>query len=191
MLRTGPAGWAIRRAGGGSGTAGVSARPTITPEGQTAPGSAAHSHWPTFDTPQVKHMLQRADPVPTDSRQGGPSRTSGTHRSGPFSVRVNEAAALPSPAVVLSARLDQYYGRLRLPPGTPPTSRLHTGYKAALVDGHREPASAGEGLPSSRRHLLNVPRPLRRTVPRGCASRIFTASMAFTVITAARHCLIP
>ena len=43
----------------------------------------------------VKHMLQRADPVPTDSRQGGPSRTSGTHRSGPSNVRVNEAAALP------------------------------------------------------------------------------------------------
>jgi hypothetical protein len=28
---------------------------------------------------------------------------------------------------------------------------------------------------------MNVPRPLRRGVPRGCASRIFTASMAFTV----------
>ena len=50
----------------------------------------------------VKRMLQRADPVPTDSRQGGPSRNSGTHRSGPSSVRVNEAAALPSPQVVLS-----------------------------------------------------------------------------------------
>ena len=57
--------------------------------------------------------------------------------------------------------------------------------------GHRKPAPAGESLPSSRRHLLNVPHPLRRTVPRGCASRIYTASMAFTVITAARHCLIP
>ena len=33
-------------------------------------------------------------------------------------------------------------------------------------------APAGEGLPSSRRHHLNVPRPLRRGVPRGCASRI-------------------
>ena len=92
---------------------------------------------------------------------------------------------------MLSARLDRYYGRLRLPPGAPPTSRLHTGYKAGRFHRHREPASAGEGLPSSRRHLLNVPRPLRRGVPRGCASRIFTASMAFTVITAARHCLVP
>ena len=26
---------------------------------------------------------------------------------------------------------------------------------------------AGDGLPCSRRHLLNVPRPLRRGVPRG------------------------
>ena len=47
-------------------------------------------------------MLQCADPVPLDSRQGGPSRISGTHRSGPPSLRVNEAAALPSPQVVLS-----------------------------------------------------------------------------------------
>ena len=39
------------------------------------------------------------------------------------SLRVNEAAALPSPAVVLSARLQQYYGRLRRPPSTKPTSR--------------------------------------------------------------------
>src|SRR5512144_2381 len=33
---------------------------------------------------------------------------------------MNEAAALPSPAVVLSARLKRYYGRLRLPPGSRP-----------------------------------------------------------------------
>ena len=37
---------------------------------------------------------------------------------------------------------------------------------------------------------MNVPHPVRRAVPRGYISRIFTASMAFTVITAARHCLI-
>jgi hypothetical protein len=30
-----------------------------------------------------------------------------------ISLRVNEAAALPSPVVVLSARLDRYYDRLR------------------------------------------------------------------------------
>ena len=45
----------------------------------------------------VKHMLQSANPVPSDSRQGGPSRNTSTHRSGPFSLCVNEAAALPSP----------------------------------------------------------------------------------------------
>jgi hypothetical protein len=33
---------------------------------------------------------------------------------------MNEAAALPSPAVLLSARVDRYYGRLRRPPGPPP-----------------------------------------------------------------------
>ena len=33
--------------------------------------------------------------------------------------------------------------------------------------------------------------PSTPAVPRGCASRIFTASMAFAVITAARHCLVP
>src|SRR5665648_825112 len=33
---------------------------------------------------------------------------------------MNEVAALPSPTVVLSARLKQYYGRLRLPPGSRP-----------------------------------------------------------------------
>ena len=65
-------------------------------------------------------MLQSADPVPTDSRQGGPSRNTGTHRSGPFNARVNEAAALPSPQVVLSCRSERYYGRLRLPPGRRP-----------------------------------------------------------------------
>ena len=44
----------------------------------------------------------------------------------------------------MSARLDRYYGRLRLPPRTPLTSRLLTGYRTALAGGHREPASAGE-----------------------------------------------
>ena len=121
-----------------------------------------------------------------DGRQGGPSRILGTHRSGPFSLRVNEAAALPITAGCVVLRLDRYYDRLRLPPGAPPISRLLTGYKAALFHEHREPAPAGEGLPSSRRHHLNVPRPLRRGVPRGCTSRIFTASMAFTVNNPAR-----
>ena len=40
-------------------------------------------------------------------------------------LRTDEAAALPSPAVMLSARLKQYYGRLRRPPGQQSTSRGH------------------------------------------------------------------
>src|SRR6266496_5801105 len=43
---------------------------------------------------------------------------------------MDEAAALPSPRVLLSHRLQRYYGRLRRPPGTPPTARLITGYRA-------------------------------------------------------------
>jgi hypothetical protein len=50
---------------------------------------------------------------------------------------------------------------------------------------------AGEGLPSSRRHLLDVPRPIRREVHRGCASRLFTPSVAFAVNAAARLLLLP
>ena len=53
-----------------------------------------------------------------------PADASGTHRAPPSTeMRVDEAAVLPSPAVVLSARLQQYYGRLRRPPSTKPTSR--------------------------------------------------------------------
>jgi hypothetical protein len=107
----------------------------------------------------VKHMLQSADPVPVDGRQGGPSRILGTHLSGSPSSCVNEAAALPSPQVVLSCRSDRYYGRLRLPPGTPPASRLLTGYKTALVHGHRGPLRPG-------RAPQFPPPPSERSAPR-------------------------
>jgi hypothetical protein len=50
---------------------------------------------------------------------------------------------------------------------------------------------AGEGLPSSRRHYRHVPRPIRRGVLRGCASRLFTASVAFTLDSGARLSLLP
>ena len=52
-------------------------------------------------------------------------------------------------------------------------------------------AGEAEGRPSSRRHYLDVPRPIRRRVPDGSASRLFTASLAFTVISAARLPLLP
>ena len=113
--------------------------------------------------------------------------------TGPFPApkRTDEAGALPSPAVVLSVRLKQYYDPLRRPPGTTSTSQWYTPVigrdaPAALAD-HR----AGEGLPSSRRHLLNVPHPLRRRVLHGCTSRLYTASMAFTPNYRARHSLLP
>ncbi len=50
---------------------------------------------------------------------------------------------------------------------------------------------AGEGLPSSRRHPPTVPRPIRRGVPRGCTSRLFTPSVAFTLTDRARLSLSP
>jgi hypothetical protein len=81
---------------------------------------------------------------------------------------MNEAAALPSPAVLLSARLDRYFGRLRLPPGSRPlpgsSPVIGPERSGASPQNHR----AGEGLPSSRRRYANVPSPLRRGVLRGC-----------------------
>jgi hypothetical protein len=50
---------------------------------------------------------------------------------------------------------------------------------------------AGEGLSSSRRHYRYVPSPIRRGVPHGCISRIYTASVAFALMEGARHSLIP
>ena len=81
---------------------------------------------------------------------------------------MDEAAALPSPRVVLSRRLKRYYGRLRHPPGTLSTSRLSAGYRTRLSNS-TDPSGrrAGEGLPSSRRHLLSVPSPIRREVHQG------------------------
>src|ERR671934_2686470 len=106
----------------------------------------------------------------THERSSGPSLTAGS--------------------VVRSAR------SVLRPPPTPTrlatTSRLNTGYRTRHFQQHHTAGCrAGEGLPSSRRHPLNVPRPLRRGVPHGCASRLFTASMAFTLITGARHSLAP
>jgi hypothetical protein len=104
---------------------------------------------------------------------------------------MNEAAALPSPRVVLSRQLKRYYGRLRRPPGSRPlpgsSPVIGPDHSGALPQNHR----AGEGLPSSRRHHANVPRPLRRGVLRGCESRLFTPSVAFAVTDAARLSLPP
>ncbi|WP_240661157.1 reverse transcriptase domain-containing protein [Streptomyces sp. WAC 01438] len=86
-------------------------------------------------------------------------------------------------------------GKLR-PPPTPTrlasTSRGAPGYRTRsfrrqLSAGRR----AGEGLPSSRCHRRNVPCPIRRGVLHGCISRTFAASMAFALISGARHSLFP
>ncbi len=133
----------------------------------------------------VKRMLQRSDSVPSDSRQGGPSRNTGTHQSAAPRSRTNEAAALPITAGCVVLRLDRYYDRLRLLPGAPPTSRLHTGYRTRPFHGHREPAPAREGLPSSRHHL-NVPRPHTPGSPSRLRFQGLRASMAFAVNRPAR-----
>ena len=137
----------------------------------------------------VQRMLQTPNRVHHGPRSGETSRC--THRAPPRrAIRTDEAAALPSPTVVMSARLQQYYGRLRRPPGATSTSRCEPVIgPASSLTTRRSPA--GEGLPSARRHYLNVPRPLRRRVLGGCDFRFFTASMAFTVVSAARLPLLP
>ncbi|MDQ0595692.1 hypothetical protein QF037_000037 [Streptomyces canus] len=82
------------------------------------------------------------------------------------------------------------------PPPTPtrlaPTSRGSPGYRMRSFRQHLSAGRrAGEGLPSSRCHRRNVPCPIRRGVPHGCISRIFAASMAFALISGARHSLSP
>ena len=77
----------------------------------------------------VERSLQILDFV-----QFGGTSHEGTHQPFPVSIRTDEVAALPSPAVVLSARLDRYYDRLRRPPGSMPTSRRN-GYRARRSGG--------------------------------------------------------
>jgi hypothetical protein len=80
-------------------------------------------------------------------------------------MRTNEAAALPSPQVVLSYGSTGTTTASDALPARPSTSRLHTGYRTALFHACPQCAWAGEGLPSSRRHPLNVPRPLTPRSP--------------------------
>ena len=103
----------------------------------------------------------------------GPLHNSTAHRrsSGP---------SLTAGCVVRSAQA------VLRPPPTPcwqvahfPLRVIRRHAPAATSAGHR----AGEGLPSSRRHYRYVPRPIRRGVLHGCASRLFAASMAFTPIS--------
>jgi len=66
-----------------------------------------------------------------------------------------------------------------------------TGYRTGRSDEAPQHRRAGEGLPSSRRHLPNVQHPIRREVLEGCASRLFTPSMAFAPNGRARLLLCP
>src|SRR5713226_9685854 len=105
---------------------------------------------------------------------------------------MNEAAALPSPRVLLSRRLKRYYGRLRHPPGTTSTSRLSAGYRTRLSGRTRSIGPPGRGGSPQ-----FPPPPSERSEPHtpggssGLKSRIYTPSMAFAVTTAARLLLFP
>jgi hypothetical protein len=60
---------------------------------------------------------------------------------------MNEAAALPSPPVLLSGQLKRYYGRLRRPPGTRPLPGSTPVIGRVASDGSR-PQTAGPGRAS-------------------------------------------
>ena len=62
-------------------------------------------------------------------------------------TRIDEVAALPSPAVLLSARLDRYYDRLRRPPGPRPLPGDHPVIGRA-ASGSTCPQAAGPGRAS-------------------------------------------
>src|SRR5271167_758716 len=105
---------------------------------------------------------------------------------------MDEAAALPSPRVLLSRRLKRYYGRLRHPPGTTPTSRLLTGYRTRLSERTRSVGPSGRGGSPQ-----FPPPPSERSEPHtpgdssGLQSRIYAPSVAFAVTHAARLLLFP
>ena len=91
----------------------------------------------------------------------------GNHPSFPADGHIDEVAVLPSPVVLLSIGLNRYYDRLRRPVDLSPTSHHQAVIERCLVAAIHKTRRADEGLTSSRHSLLNVPRPLRREVPRG------------------------
>jgi hypothetical protein len=98
---------------------------------------------------------------------------------------MNEVAALPSPRVLLSRRLDRYYGRLRFPPGSRslPGSSPVIGRDAPALSAER-PGRGGSPrfpLPPSQRS-----EPITPGSPSGLRSRIYTLSVAFAVTHSAR-----
>ena len=104
--------------------------------------------------------------------------------------RTDEAAALPITAgyVVRPAQ------EVLRPPPAPTRPAIHfpvqpvIGRHAPAVD----PQAAGPGRASQFPPPPSIrSAPIRRGVPHGCASRLFTASMAFTLNSGARHSLHP
>ena len=91
---------------------------------------------------------------------------------------------------MLSVRLKQYYDPLRRPPGTTSTSRWCTGYRTRRSSGTRRPPGRGgpPQFPSPPSERSTPPTP---ESPSRLHSRLYTASMAFTLIIRARHSLLP
>ncbi len=130
-------------------------------------------------------MLQGTDRITGNRprpRSGGTS-TDGTHRTPP-PHHAHRRSSGPSHHRRLCCPAAQPVLR---PPPTP--TRPAARFPGSPVIGRHAPATysaghrAGEGLPSSRRHPRYVPRPIRRGVLHGCASRLFAASMAFAPIS--------
>jgi hypothetical protein len=141
----------------------------------------------------AKRMLQGTDrisrDIPDRSRSGWTSLT-GTHGALLKTLRTDDAAALPITAGCVALWLNRYYGRLRRPPGP----AVH--FPGSPVTGRRAPATRSAGHRAGRPPQFPPPlsgrsAPHTPGVPEGCASRHFTASMAFTVISAARLPLLP
>src|SRR5215218_9962635 len=109
----------------------------------------------------------------------------------PCARRVDEAAALPSPRVLLSRRLKRYYGRLRRLPGTPPLPGRCAGYRTGLLRRNRSQPPGRGGPPQF------PPPPSERSAPStpggssGLRSRLFAPSLALAVTVAARLLLFP
>jgi hypothetical protein len=132
----------------------------------------------------VQRMLQGSDPVAPDSGKGGPSRN-GTHPIPPTAHAQAKQRPFPHRRLCCPAAR-----AVRRPPPTPSRHPAHFPVPHRLSDGAvracPQHASAGEGLPSSRRHLPSVPRPLTPGSPSRLHLQVFTASMAFAVNRPAR-----
>ena len=98
---------------------------------------------------------------------------------------MNEAAALPSPAVLFSARLDRHYGRLRFPPGSRPLPGSSPVIGRERSGALRRPPDRG-GSPRSPSPPSQHSEPITPGSPSGLRSRLSTPSMAFAVTHSAR-----